>query len=260
MTTEIGSTKVIPVDSRTKQSPAGSAMRRVVASTLLAFASLSLASAQVPDCVPGKLSDYVNLGVNGCVIGDKKFSDFRYYQASDGLPSSSISVTPGTVPDSDDPALLIEAAWVAPSTHGSSVSYTVEVQPQGKPISGASLEMQLGQISGTGQAEVLAKFCPVVDGSGTHGPAELKLDVSLAASGPKKVMDNGELKTPVREVRVVSPLRIAAGKNGTASLNGFMTVFHSGAVESFVPGEPTSGSSTRIAANGVHEEASSSTK
>jgi hypothetical protein len=243
----------------TKASRAGIAMRRVVAATLLVFASLSLATAQVPDCAAGKLSDYEKLGVKGCVIGDKKFSDFRY-QSSDGLPSNSISVTPGTVPDSDDPALLIEAAWVAPATHGSSVSYTVEVQPKGKPISGATLEMQLGQISGTGQAEVMAKFCPVADGSGNRGPTELKLDVSLATSGPKKVMDNGELKNPVREVRVVSPLRVAAGKNGTASLNGFMTVFHSGAIESSVPGESSAGSSTRMAANGYHAEASSSTK
>ena len=143
----------------TKASRSGTTVKKAAAAALLVFALLSLAAAQVPDCAPGKLSDYEKLAAQGCLIGDKRFSDFRYHQASDGLPSDSISVTPGTVPDSDDPALLIEATWVAPSYQGSFVSCTVAVQPNGKPIGGATLEMQFGQITGTGEAKVVAELC-----------------------------------------------------------------------------------------------------
>ena len=82
MTTEIGSTQVISVDSRTKHSPAGSAMRRVVALTLLVFASLSLASAPTfaPKAVPllneqsaGVLGiKNLQLASNGILTSDQK--------------------------------------------------------------------------------------------------------------------------------------------------------------------------------------------
>ncbi|MGB8888790.1 MAG: hypothetical protein WCC87_18825 [Candidatus Korobacteraceae bacterium] len=243
MAAHIANTAPISGTPATKASPAET-MRGIVAGALLVFAALSLATAQVPDCTPGKLSDYEKLGQQGCLIGDKKFSNFRYHQVADGLPSDSISLTPGTVPGSDDPALLIEAAWVAPSNQESSVSYTVEVQPKGKSISGATLEMQYGQITGTGKAMVFAELCPVAGDADHCGVPQLKLAVELDSTQPRKVMDSGELKTPLREVRVISPLTIATGKNGTASLNGFMTVFRSGTTQAFIPGESSTASST----------------
>ena len=86
--------------------------------TLIVFtiAMVSAATAQVPDCALGKLSDYEMLGPQGCAVGENRFSNFRYQHASGGLPSSAISVTPGTSPDSDDPGMLFEAKWVAPVT------------------------------------------------------------------------------------------------------------------------------------------------
>jgi hypothetical protein len=247
MTTHIVSMEAFSGARVTKPAWARNAVKRLAASALLVFATLSLANAQVPDCSPGKLSDYEKLGAQGCAIGDKKFSNFRYHQASDGLPSDAISVTPGTVPDTDDPALVLEAAWVAPSAQGSFVSYTVEVQPKGKLISGATLEMQFGQITGTGEAKVVAEVCPVAGNADDCGVEELKLQVVLVSSQPKKVMDSGELKTPMREVRVISPLSIATGKNGTARLNGFMTIFRSGATQTFVPGDRSTASVTGTA-------------
>jgi hypothetical protein len=228
----------------TKASRAACTVKRLMAGALLVLATLSLATAQVPDCAPGKLSEYEKLGQQGCLIGDKKFADFRYHQAVDGLPADSISLTPGTVPGNDDPALLIEAAWVAPSNQGSFVSYTVEAQPKAKPISGATLEMQYGQITGTGEAMVFAELCPVAGDADRCGMPQLKLAVQLDTTHPRKVMDSGELKTPLREVRVISPLTIATGKNGTASLNGFMTVFRSGTTQAFIPGESSTASFT----------------
>ena len=247
MTIHIVSNEAISSACVTKAARVGNTVKRLAAGALLVFAMLSLATAQVPDCSPGKLSDYEKLGAQGCAIGDKKFSNFRYHQASDGLPSDAISVTPGTVPDSDDPALVLEAAWVAPSAQGSFVSYTVEVQPKGKLISGATLEMQFGQITGTGEAKVIAELCPVAGNTDSCGVGELKLQVVLVSSQPKKVMDMGELKTPMREVRVISPLSIATGKNGTARLNGFMTVFRSSATQTFVPGDRSTASVTGTA-------------
>lgn len=244
MTNHIVSMETMGGSAGVKAARAASTVKRLAAGALLFFATLSLANAQVPDCSPGKLSDYEKLGAQGCAIGDKTFSNFRYHQASDGLPGDSISITPGTVPDSDDPGLLIEATWIAPSYQGSYVSYTVEVQPTGRPISGATLEMQFGQITGTGEAKVVAKLCPVAANSDDCGMGELKLQVLLDSSQPRKVMDSGELKTPMCEVRVISPLSIATGKNGTARLNGFMTVFRSGGTQSFSPGDLSTASST----------------
>ena len=132
-------------------------------------------AAQVPDCSPGKLSDYEKLGAQGCAIGGMHFSNFTYHQGPSGLPSNAISVTPGTVTDSDDPALLFEANWTTPMP-GSSVSYKLEVAPDGKPISGASLEMQFGQITGSGEAEVAAEFHQSTNSLNTCGPAQLTLN------------------------------------------------------------------------------------
>jgi len=233
-----------PAIALTKASWSATKVIRLAAAALLVLAMRLFATAQAPDCVPGKLSDYTKLGAQGCVIGDKKFSNFRYHQAPDGLPSALISVTPGTVPDSDDPALLFEAAWVAPSYQGSFVSYTVEVQPKGKPISGATLEMQFGQITGTGEARVVAEICPFADTADNCGAGELKLTVVLNPSQARKVVDSGELQNPTREVRVTSPLSIATGKNGTASLNGFMTVFRSGGTQSLAPVDRSTASSS----------------
>lgn len=135
---------------------------KFLAAVLVVLATHSPAAAQVPDCGPGKLSDYEKLGTQGCMIGDKRFASFSYHQGLNALPSSSISVTPGTVPDSDDAGLLFEAKWAAPDSRESFVSYTVEVQLNGKPITGASLEMQFGEITGTGEARVAAQLCSEV--------------------------------------------------------------------------------------------------
>ncbi len=107
-----------------------------------------------------KLSDYEKLGAQGCLIGDKKFSNFQYHQGATGLPSDAISLTPGTTPESDNPGLLFEGKWAAASEE-SFVSYDIEAQANGKPITGASLQMQFGEISGTGTATVLADLCPL---------------------------------------------------------------------------------------------------
>jgi hypothetical protein len=199
-------------------------VKQAAAVALLVLAAFSLASAQVPDCVPGKFSDYEALGAEGCTVGQSRFSDFRYHQASGGLPSSVISVTPGTSPDNDDPGLLFEATWVAPSQQ-SSISYAVEVQPKGKPISGATLEMQFADITGAGEAKVVTEICPPAASADNCGAPKLKLEVVLNPAA-RKVSDTGQLNASTRQLRVIHLFSVAAGKGSAASFNGFMAVFH----------------------------------
>jgi len=190
---------------------------------LLVMATLSLAGAQVVDCAPGTLSDYQKLGATGCLIGAKKFSNFQYHQNLGGLTSDAISVTPETTPGSDDPGLLFEGKWVS-AAEQSFVSYTVEAQPQGKPIAGVSLEMQFGQITGTGIATVLAQLCSLDSIEQSCGPQQLELKVVLSAKS-RKPLDNVQFKEPQRQIQVTTPVAILAGSGGSANLDGFMSVF-----------------------------------
>ncbi len=218
--------------------------------TLFSFGGSALTAADNAECTAGKLSDYQRLGSQGCVIGDTRFANFTYRRAADGLPAEAICVTPGTVPDSDDPALLFEARWAAPSFRGSYITYSVEVLPSGRAISRTSLEMQFGQIAGTGEASVasevrLSRSGPAASGS----TADSKLKVFLGPNGAKKAVDHGQLTVPVREMSVMTSPSVAAGKNGEASLKGFMEVFHS------IPLQPASASDrtgTLVAGGGAH--------
>ena len=209
---------------QTRVSKGAGLVKVVLLAIALSVVFGAAAEAQAPECVPGSLAFYQALGAQGCVVGDAKFSNFKYQQA-DGLPAASINLTPGTAPDSSDPGLLVEASWTNPSGQGSSISYTVEIQ-RGKPINGGTLEMQFGQITGTGEARVQTQICAPVEGSDRCADGSLKLQVVLNAGPEKRVSASGRLATPQRQVRVVSALSIANGKNGTASFNGFMTVLH----------------------------------
>jgi hypothetical protein len=197
----------------------------LTATVLLGIATLSFAQTRIPDCAPGKLSDYEKLGATGCLIGDKRFFNFQYHQEAAGLPSSAISVTPGTIPITEDPGILFEGKWSSASRK-SYVSYIVEVQPNGKPITGASLEMQFGEITGTGKASVLADLCPAEGASQSCGGQELELQVVLSAAGTKKPLDKARFKEPQQRIRVVNPVDVDSGKGGSATLDGFMAVFY----------------------------------
>jgi hypothetical protein len=224
MKKQIANNATISRTACTTPSWGASTLRKLAATALLGLATLSLANAQVPDCVPGKLSDYEKLGAQGCLIGDKKFSNFQYHQGATGMPGDAISLTPGTTPESDDPGLLFEAKWASASEE-SFVSYDVEVQPDGRPISGASLQMRFGEITGTGRATVLADLCPWDAATDSCASQKLELKVALSANGPKTAADNGQFKEPQRAVRVVTPIDVAPGSGGTADLDGFMAIF-----------------------------------
>ncbi len=224
MKSQIATTETITHTAVTTPLWSGSTVKKLAAAALLTLTTLPFAHAQVADCVPGRLSDYEKLGAQGCLIGDKKFSSFQYHQGAAGLPSDAISLTPGTTPETDDPGLLFEAKWASASEE-SFVAYTVEVQPNGKPITGASLQMQFGTITGTGSATVLADLCSSDGTADTCGSQELELKVVLSANGPKTAADNAQFKEPQRAIRVVTPVDLAAGSGGSAAIDGFMAVF-----------------------------------
>lgn len=212
------------------QVPLGTGMRsrkrvatRVAALALLLLTTLSFAAGQVADCTPGKLSDYQRLGATGCLIGDKRFSSFQYHQGLGGLTSDAISVTPGTTADSNDPGILFEGKWVSASQE-SFVSYTVDAQPQGKPIVGVSLEMQFGQITGTGIAKVLEQLCLPDAVAQSCRQQLLELKVILCAKS-RKPLDSIQFKQPLRQIQVTTPVAVLAGSGSSASMDGFMSVF-----------------------------------
>ena len=224
MKSRIASTESIAAAANAFLSWGMSTAKKVAATALLGLATLSLANAEVPDCVSGKLSDYEKLGAQGCLIGDKKFSNFQYHQGAAGLPGDAISLTPGTTPDTNDPGLLFEGKWASASEE-SFVSYNVEAQANGKPISGASLQMQFGTITGTGKATVLADLCSSDGTTDSCTSLELELKVVLSAHGPKTPEANGQFKEPQRAIRVVTPIDVAPGSGGSADLDSFMAVF-----------------------------------
>jgi hypothetical protein len=199
-------------------------VRTLLATVLLGFATLATVQAQVPDCAPGKLSDYEKLNANGCLIGDKQFLNFEYHEGIGGLPGDAISVTPGTTPSTNDPAILFEGKW-ASAASDSYMSYMVATTYKGRPINGASLEMQLGQITGAGNASVIADLC-AADGADVNcGAQKVELQVVLSADGKRKATDTAHFQQPQTEVRVTTPVNVVPGKGGDVELDGFMTVF-----------------------------------
>ena len=107
MKTQIANIETIAPPASLNSSWGGGAVKTLAAAALLGFSTLSFADAKVPDCIQGTLSDYEKLGIQGCLIGDKKFSNFQYHRGANGLPGNAISLTPGTIPETDDPGVLI---------------------------------------------------------------------------------------------------------------------------------------------------------
>jgi hypothetical protein len=84
--------------------------------SLVVAAALMLATfaSAAPVCVDSdSLADYIALGEEGCMIGDKVFSDFSYVFSGTGttIPSSAVTVT--TDPTPLNPGVIFNAPWFA---------------------------------------------------------------------------------------------------------------------------------------------------
>jgi len=203
-------------------SRARSTLKNLAIVALLGFASLAVLRANATECVPGTLSDYEKLGAQGCQIGDKTFSNFQYQQGVNGLAADKISITPGTIPQTDEPGLFFEAKWIA--SQNSFVSYNVEALPQGKAITGAGLEMKFGEVTGTGRATVVLDLCQLQDNADSCRAQKLSLKVGLSANGFNTPVDKGQFQQPQSAVRVITPIELTPGKAGSVSLDGFLSI------------------------------------
>jgi len=196
---------------------------------LFAFAPASAqtpAKPQLADCNPGKLTDYLQLNDQGCAVGKYRLSNFAYSPGPDGLHADAISITAGISPGSDDPGILIEGNWSRPLRQPSIVSYTVEPLPAGRLLAGATLEMQFGQVTDTGEARVTTEICPMAEASGRCAVADLKLHVALSSTAQRKPSDNGRLPGAASHLRITNTVAVANGKRGAASFNGFLLILH----------------------------------
>jgi len=205
-----------------------SALNRVLHLGLLTLvlSGVSFAAAPIPDCDPGKLSDYLKMSAEGCAVGKYRLSNFSYHPGSDGLAADAISITVGVSPGSDDPGILIEGHWSHPLRQPSIISYSVEPLPAGRLLAAATLQMQFGQVTDTGEARVATDICPAST-AGNHCPvADLKLHVVLSATAQRKASDNGRLPGPASQLRITNVVTLSSGRNGAASFNGFMLVLH----------------------------------
>src|ERR1700733_586822 len=74
------------------------------------FAAGGRAAPVVPQCAPGTLTQYADLGENGCSLGDKVFGDFDFDSVFGTEPTSgnSILVTPIATPL--DPGFMFVAS------------------------------------------------------------------------------------------------------------------------------------------------------
>jgi hypothetical protein len=120
-------------------------MKPKLFSLLVILASAGMASAATPQCIPGTLASYIELGSGGCFIGQVTVANFGYVaKASSGAPRilpSQIQVSPILgVPATA--SLSFSAKWQASSgqTQESFITYTVT----GPVTSSGELTLQLG--------------------------------------------------------------------------------------------------------------------
>ena len=185
---------------------------------------------QVPDCSVGTLADYEKLGPDGCKIGDVQFSGFSRPIVADSIPSEAVSITPGTSIDSTDPALLLEGPWTAKPQQRLALSYNVMVHPPAQPVETVMIQMQFGQTDGTGAVQIDAAFCPNAAPDCRQGR---KLQLKMGGATSKKDVDQQDLPARTQALlHVTETVNLSSGKNGSAKVNGLMTVFELAAVKS----------------------------
>lgn len=175
------------------------------------------------------LNAYIDLGVTGCTIDDKVFSNFVYGQ---GRQSPVGSTDVGVLPLNDylNPGLLFESGAGGPNspmwaaTSSPVLNYTVRVQPGGSPIYDNTLGIQGVSVSGDGSVTVTEYECL---GALFTGPmacpgmlAQLSAFVTPTGTQLSQVVNFA----PVLLVDVQTYLSLNATR-GAATLEGFREQF-----------------------------------
>ena len=112
-----------------------------------------------PVCAPGTLQQYIDLGVNGCQLGDKFFFNFGYVPFPAFIPNptpNQILVTPISTALNPGFTFTSNPAWTAV---GPDIAFTVLIQPQGNPIADASLALGVDQVAPNGSVGINERLC-----------------------------------------------------------------------------------------------------
>ena len=151
----------------------------------VSFADMITAAAPAA-CSSGSLKDYIALGNDGCLIGDKKFFNFNYNALGTAKDAKFIAVTPSSQPFAA--SLTFDAVWLNGTKSG--IGFSIEVQPGGNPMIGAGLgaKADIGLV-GLGMSDVreglcLGTFAPTCDADKTlkaHLDKDKSLDADAAA-------------------------------------------------------------------------------
>jgi len=186
--------------------------------TLGAFVGSASAA---PPCIAGAtMASYVALGVGGCQIGDKLFSNFIYGSTGQGTgvatPATTVFLTPvGAGTFNPGPGIIFSSAgWVVPSglpaidsSVDSSIAFDVTVIG-GLPImEDGTLTLSSFAVTGTGLAHITE----------TINPAGIQLQVD-SRNGP--LVSHGFFPN-TNHVSVVKDLLVAVQANTTGSAQVF---------------------------------------
>jgi len=203
--------------------------RAVLVLSVILMSSLVAFAANCPT------TTYDNYIVNGftCGIDDKTFSNFMYTGTSNPpgfqIPAGSIAVTPITTPG--NPGFQWSSGWNASTATGiltqdSLFQFTVNVNPNGAPITDLSLSIAGVGFQGTGAVIVDETACLGAMLPTCTGGTLITLQVFDDSSGA--LLSDTVSFAGVTEIDIAKDVEIQAGTNGEASLSVVTDQFSEG--------------------------------
>jgi hypothetical protein len=207
---------------------------------MLAVLSMASLARAAPACPDGKTyADYIALGVGGCLLDDKIFSNFGLRLgpntgAANTPKANQIAVPPlnpagnpgfrftGTPPFRSPPPPG------PPSFFSYRFLYDVRVQAGGQPITDASLMMPAPVIAADGSLTINELMClgAVFESKGVcpHGAPMAELKVFDRPNGVK-LQDSVTFNNAYRLIGTETLLIADAGRKGSAMVNSFTEQF-----------------------------------
>lgn len=180
-------------------------------------------------CVSGSLQSYTNL-TQGCLLGDKLVSGFRYSRGAGGVLATNITVTPVDA-NSLNPGLRFTDSWSVFGNDSilSTLSFSVQVQAGGAQITDASLTALISDtLLGNATTQVNERVCTtsILPCAGMAGIKQMQVTLNknsptfeAIASTPASVSFG-----PTKNIGVVDALDLAANQ-GNARLTSFTERF-----------------------------------
>jgi hypothetical protein len=211
-------------------------LRLLALMVLLATASALFADGIVNTCPNGTLQDYLDLGPSGCILGDKKFTDFQQPFVGDfrtgvktkaSLPffPGNIAVLPIDTPG--DPGFVFDfgnATFPSGGVEGTDITYAITVLRDGSTINGASLSIN-ATADGAGSAVAVEDLnCTTETGpchtGGTTGGTDqlLALVCILGNCEPDQPTDSAPFPS-VKRLFVTDTFYVDTGDGGDVTIS-----------------------------------------